>query len=68
MTRLTPEQIAAYHRDGYLVLPGFFALDEIEPLASACLADPEIEGALWALADSQGNPQEVVTWTTLGGD
>ncbi len=68
MTGLTADQIAGYHRDGFLVLPGFFAGNEIEPLASACLADPEIEGALWALADSQGNPQEVVTWTTLGGD
>jgi len=66
--RLTANQIEAYRRDGFVALPGFFAAEEIEPLRRACLADPEIEGALWALADSQGNPQEVVTWTELGGD
>ena len=66
--RLTANQIGAYRRDGFVVLPGFFAAEEIEPLRRACLADPEIEGALWALADSQGNPQEVVTWTELGSD
>ncbi|HEX4568944.1 MAG TPA: phytanoyl-CoA dioxygenase family protein [Dongiaceae bacterium] len=66
--RLTGDQIEAYRRDGFVALPGFFAAAEIEPLRRACLADPEIEGALWALADSQGNPQEVVTWTELGSD
>ena len=66
--RLTADQIEAYRRDGFVALPGFFAAAEIEPLRRACLADPEIEGALWALADSQGNPQEVVTWTELGSD
>jgi hypothetical protein len=66
--RLSAEQIAAYRRDGFVALPGFFAAEEIEPLRRACLADPEIEGALWALADSQGNPQEVMTWTELGSD
>ena len=66
--RLTADQIEAYRRDGFVALPGFFAAEEIEPLRRACLADPEIEGALWALADSQGNPQEVVTWTELGSD
>ena len=66
--RLTTDQIEAYRRDGFVALPGFFTAEEIEPLRRACLADPEIEGALWALADSQGNPQEVVTWTELGSD
>src|SRR5207248_630166 len=41
---------------------------EIEPLASACRADPEVEGALLAVADSAGNPQEVTTWTSLSDD
>jgi ectoine hydroxylase len=66
--RLSPGQIEAYGRDGFLRLPHFLAAAEIEPLSRACLADPEIDGALWALADSAGNPQEVTTWTELGED
>jgi ectoine hydroxylase len=66
--RLTPAEIEAYRRDGFLHLPGFIGAADIEPLRQACLADPEVEGALWALADSAGNPQEVVSWTVLGDD
>jgi hypothetical protein len=38
------------------------------PLARACLADPDLDGAVVAIADSAGKPQEVATWTDLGDD
>ena len=66
--RLGPTEIATYERDGFLKLPGFFAREEVEPLSRACRADPELEGALLAVADSTGNPQEVVSWTELSDD
>jgi ectoine hydroxylase len=66
--RLSPAELAAYERDGFVRLPEFFAADEIGPLAEACRADPEVEGALLAVADSSGNPQEVTTWTHLSDD
>src|SRR5439155_18223829 len=66
--RLSPAELASYERDGFLRLPEFFSAAEIEPLASACRADPEVEGALLAVADSAGNPQEVTTWTSLSDD
>ncbi len=66
--RLTPAEIAAFARDGYLFRRGFFAADELEPLARATHEDPEIDGALAAVADSHGNPQEVISWTELGED
>jgi len=66
--RLGPAEIAAYERDGFLRLQGLFARDEVEPLARACRVDPELEGALLAVADSAGNPQEVVSWTELSED
>lgn len=65
---LCEAEIVAYHRDGFLPLPRFLAAAEIEPLRRACLADPEVDGALWALAYSAGNPQEVTSWTELGDD
>ncbi len=66
--RLSPAERALYERDGFIRLPGFFAPEEIEPLAQACRVDPEVEGALLAVADSAGNPQEVTTWTALSDD
>jgi len=68
LQRLTPAQLADYERDGYLFLRGFFAPDEIAPLQQACAADPEIGGALQAVADSSGKAQEVVSWSRLSDD
>ena len=66
--RLTPAETAGFARDGFLFRRGFFAPDELEPLVRATHADPEIDGALAAVADSHGNPQEVISWTELGED
>jgi ectoine hydroxylase len=68
LQRLGAAQLADYERDGYLFLRGFFAPDEIAPLQQACAADPEIGGALQAVADSSGKPQEVVSWSRLSDD
>jgi ectoine hydroxylase-related dioxygenase (phytanoyl-CoA dioxygenase family) len=66
--RLSAAEIAGYRRDGFVRLPGLFAADEIEPLAEACRADPEIGGALVAIADSSGKAQEVVSWSLPSDD
>ena len=66
--RLSAIEIAKFREDGFVIRPGFFSHDEIGPLIEACRADPEIDGAAWALADSNGEPQEVATWTELGND
>ena len=68
MRSLSQAEIARYHGDGYVRLPGFFSADEIEPLRRACLDDPSLGGALMALADSAGNAQEVVPYTELSDD
>jgi ectoine hydroxylase len=60
---LTADHIAAFHRDGYVIIPGFFSREEIEPLRLACLADPTIGGKIRAVADSDGLAQEVIGWT-----
>ncbi|MEX0810555.1 MAG: phytanoyl-CoA dioxygenase family protein [Dongiaceae bacterium] len=66
--RLSDSELAQFHADGFLIRRGFFPVDEIAPLIEACRADPEIDGAAWALADSNGQAQEVATWTELGND
>jgi hypothetical protein len=62
---LSEEEVAAYWRDGFVALPGFFAADEVAPLQAACRADPSIDGALVGLSDSTGAVQQVVSWTDL---
>ncbi len=66
--RLEPRQIAVFERDGFVVLPGFFSGEEIAPLREACHADPSIGGRLLAVADSAGNAQEIIEWTTFSDD
>lgn len=63
---LTAEEKASFARDGFVIRRNFFSEAELAPLVEACRVDPEIDGALVGIADSQGNMQEVVTWTELG--
>ncbi|MBB2201832.1 phytanoyl-CoA dioxygenase family protein [Gluconacetobacter tumulisoli] len=60
---LTDAQVDAFHRDGFVIVPGFLDQEELSPLAEACAADPSIGGRLRAVADSDGHAQEVVAWT-----
>jgi ectoine hydroxylase len=66
--KLEPRQIAVFERDGFVVLPGFFSGGEIAPLREACHADPTIGGRLLAVADSAGNAQDIIEWTTFSDD
>jgi hypothetical protein len=50
------------------VFPGFFSDAEIAPLREACHADPSIGGRLRAVADSSGNAQDIIEWTTFSDD
>jgi hypothetical protein len=65
---LSADEIACYQRDSFVVLRGFFSPEEIEPLRMSCLADPLVGGNLVAIADAQGNAQEVVSWTEMSDD
>ncbi len=65
---LGPRQVALFERDGFVVVPGFFAPEEIAPLQEACTKDPTIGRRLRAVADSDGNVQEVIGWTLESDD
>jgi hypothetical protein len=60
---LSMDDMAAFHRDGFVIVRGFFSPEEIEPLRVACLADPSIGGRIRAVADSDGYAQEIIGWT-----
>ncbi len=65
---LSDEQIAAFQRDGYLRIPGFFDAGEMEPLRRAYREDPTINGQMYGMLDSEGKAQPLCIWTDLGDD
>lgn len=65
---LDDEQVAVYLRDGVLRVPGFFDVEEIEPLRQACRLDPTIDGQLYGMVDREGGAQPICIWTDLGDD
>ena len=66
---LTPDDIARYHRDGYLLLPGFFSDAELAPLRRAIDEDPGIGGRLATIHDgSERTQHDYLGWVRHGDD
>ena len=66
---LTPDQIVAYHRDGYLLVPGFFEAGEIAPVQRALAEDPSVGGRLTTVHDgSETTRHDYLGWTRHGDD
>ena len=55
---LSAGQIEAYHRDGYLFVPGFFSPEELAPARAAIARDPSIGGRLEHVHDGAGETRE----------
>ena len=60
--RLSPDQIASYREDGYLLLPNFFAADVIEHLRVAGTADKVLDQASFGRADGEGGTVRLSLW------
>ncbi len=66
---LAPDDIARYHRDGYLLLPGFFSDSELAPLRQAMDEDPGIGGRLATIHDGSDRTQhDYLGWVHHGDD
>ncbi len=59
---LTPEQIATYWNDGFLLLPGFFAADVIDRLRTTATADTILDQAAFGRADGEGGTVRLSLW------
>lgn len=68
MTPLTSQQIAAYQRDGYLVLPGFFSPAEIDRMYRTALEDDAMKKNALDLNDQTGKKTRLSLWFTPGND
>jgi ectoine hydroxylase-related dioxygenase (phytanoyl-CoA dioxygenase family) len=65
---LSPSQIAAYHRDGYLILKQFFSKPEIDKLYKTALQDDAMKKNALDLNDQTGKKTRLSLWFTPGSD
>ena len=65
---LDESRLAAYERDGFLVVKGLFSPAELAPLEDAYDADPSVNSSLYGMVDLEGKGHPFCTWTDLGDD
>lgn len=65
---LTPEQIAAYQTDGFLVVPEFLLTQEVEKLQQIAFDDAVIRKHAFDLNDQSGKKTKLTLWYKPGND
>jgi ectoine hydroxylase-related dioxygenase (phytanoyl-CoA dioxygenase family) len=65
---LSAEQIASYHRDGYIVIKGFSSDAEIDRLYTTALNDDAMRKNALDLNDQSGKKTRLSLWFTPGND
>jgi len=63
---LTREQRAAFDRDGYVLVRGFFDQEEARLLQTAIDQDPAIRGHFYNRGDAEGMTTKMATWNHPG--
>jgi hypothetical protein len=62
----TPEQRAAYERDGFVLIPSLFDIEEIALLRGAIETDPQLHASLYDRHDASGKSTRMATWNHPG--
>ena len=65
---LSPEQIAKYHLDGYIIVKGFCSSQETYKLYETALNDSAMQKNALDLNDQTGKKTRLSLWFTLGND
>jgi len=65
---LSPQQVADFHRDGYVIVPDFFSAAEIEKLYSIATSDTVVKENALDLNDQSGKKTKLTLWFTPGED
>ncbi|HEV7332784.1 MAG TPA: phytanoyl-CoA dioxygenase family protein [Flavisolibacter sp.] len=65
---LSPEQIAAYHRDGFLLMKSFCSAEEVDRLYGTALQDDAMRKNALDLNDQSGKKTRLSLWFTPGND
>ena len=66
--QLSDQQIAEYHRDGFVIIRNMFDAAELAPLSQAYHDDPTINGSIYGMSDYEGKAHPFNTWTELNDD
>ncbi|QEY14891.1 phytanoyl-CoA dioxygenase family protein [Cellvibrio sp. KY-GH-1] len=66
--KLTQEQIDAYHRDGYVIVRGYYTPEEIKRLQDAAFNDDSLNERAWQKKDGTGKVSKVCLWQQTGDD
>ncbi len=67
LTMITKEQIDAYHKDGFLIIPALFNKEEIDLLYSVA-TDDTVTSNSFDLNDQDGKKTKLTLWFTAGDD
>ena len=62
----TPDQQAAYERDGYVLVRSLFDPEEIAILRGAIETDPQLQASLYDRRDAAGKATRMATWNHPG--
>jgi hypothetical protein len=65
---VTDQDVAQYHRDGYLLVEGLFNPREVAAMLAAVEEGDRVAGATWASSDSSGRQSRLALWFELGDD
>jgi len=65
---LSPQQVADFHRDGYVIVPEFFSAAEIEKLYGIATSDTVVKENALDLNDQSGKKTKLTLWFTPGED
>lgn len=69
MTRqLTPEECAAFHRDGFVLIPDLYSEREIAVLRAHIEGSEELKSSAWGLADGEGRASRLALWGNVSRD
>lgn len=66
MPILTNDQIAAYHRDGYTIVPQFLSFEEIDLIGRAAREDRELDAQSQGRDDGEGGNVRLSLWNHPG--
>ncbi|MDJ0610619.1 MAG: phytanoyl-CoA dioxygenase family protein [Kiloniellales bacterium] len=68
LKRLAAEQVAAFQDDGFLLLPGLFASDEVALVQDLLRHDSSVGEHSVGIIDSSGAPAEIFGWSGASED
>jgi len=67
-TALTPQQIASFHKDGYVIGKNFLTPAAVEKLYSTAIGDNTMENNAINVTDQTGKNSKLSLWFTPGND